>query len=130
MAISPAHILEQKLEREREMDVEKVREAALAHYKGLTEDQKQAAREFFEAMDTDKSGNISIDEFMDFLSHAGFQSDNRNWLFEELDKDDNGTLDFKELLTFFYIISCDKYKDLLNSRPSTAEPPRKVNIVV
>ncbi|KAL3726836.1 hypothetical protein ACJRO7_031696 [Eucalyptus globulus] len=107
------------------MDIGKVREAALAHYEGLTEDQKQAAQEFFEAMDTDKSGSISIDEFMDFLSHAGFQIDNHDWLFAELDKDDNGTLDFKELVTFHYIVSREEYKELLNSRPSTDEPRRK-----
>ncbi|KAF7850065.1 hypothetical protein BT93_L5896 [Corymbia citriodora subsp. variegata] len=113
-----------------DITIEKVHEAASAHYEDLTEDQKQAARSFFEAMDKDKSNNISIDEFMDFLSLAGFQTDNHDWLFEELDKDNNGTLNFKELVTFFYVLSHDdEYKHLLNCRPSADQPiPKAKNV--
>ncbi|KAI6693717.1 hypothetical protein NL676_021427 [Syzygium grande] len=108
------------------MDIEKVPEAASAHYVGLTEDRKQTAQRFFEAMDKDKSGNVSIDEFMAFLSHAGYQSDNHYWLFAELDQYDNGTLNFKELVTFFYILSRDEYKNLSNSQPSIDVPHWKI----
>ncbi|XP_056165872.1 uncharacterized protein LOC115667028 [Syzygium oleosum] len=107
------------------IDIEKVREAASAHYGDLTDDEKQAARKFFEAMDTDKSNNISIGEFRIFLSQAKIQTDNCNWLFEELDKDKDGTLDFQELVTFFYVLTRDEYKHLLNYRPSTDVPGRK-----
>ncbi|KAK3417177.1 hypothetical protein EUGRSUZ_H02912 [Eucalyptus grandis] len=109
-----------------DIDMEKVRDAASVHYKGLSQDQKQAAERFFEAMDTDKSGNISIDEFVTFMGLFGFQSDNHDWLFAKLDKDENGTLDFNELVTFFYILSRDEYKHLVDSRPSTDTPRRKV----
>ncbi|KAF7850067.1 hypothetical protein BT93_L5898 [Corymbia citriodora subsp. variegata] len=109
-----------------EIDIEKVRVAASAHYKELPEDQKQAAERFFEAMDTDKSGNISIDEFVTFLSLFGFQGDNHEWLFAKLDKDDNGTLDFHELVTFFYILSRDEYKHLVDCKPSADVPRRKL----
>ncbi|KAI6693726.1 hypothetical protein NL676_021436 [Syzygium grande] len=101
------------------MNIGRNSEAALAFYRGSTEDQKQAAQRFFLAMDADNSDNISIDEFTTFLTLAGFQSENFRWLFRELDKDRDGTLDFQELLTFFYILSRDEYRDQLKSRAST-----------
>ncbi|KAI6693724.1 hypothetical protein NL676_021434 [Syzygium grande] len=100
------------------MDKEKVREAVLAHYEGLAEDKKQMARRLFKAMDTDKSGNASIDEFIAFCSYIALQSDNHYWLFAQL-----------ELVTFFYILSHDEYKNLLNSQPrgaSKSPPPPRV----
>lgn len=112
------------------MDIGRISEAALAFYRDSTEDQKQAAQRFFLAMDADNSGNVSIDEFMTFLTFAGFQSENFRWLFRELDKDHDGTLDFQELLTFFYILSRDEYRDQLKSRASTVIPRTQVNITV
>lgn len=112
------------------MDIEKVPKAASAHYVGVTEAWKQTAQRFFEAMDKDKSGNVSIDEFMALLRHAGFKSDNHYWLFAELDQDDNGTLNFKELVTCFYILSRDEYKNLSNSQPSIDVPRWKVIVMV
>ncbi|KAI6693716.1 hypothetical protein NL676_021426 [Syzygium grande] len=104
------------------MDIGRISEAALAFYRGSTEDQKQATQRFFPAMDADSSGNVSIDEFLTFLTFAGFQSENFRWLFRELDKDHDGTLDFHELLTFFYILSRNEYRDQLKSRASTDVP--------
>ncbi|KAL3726835.1 hypothetical protein ACJRO7_031695 [Eucalyptus globulus] len=80
-------------------------------------------------MDADRSGSISIAEFMTFLTFAGFQSENLGWLFEELDKDNNGTLDFEEVLTFFYILSREEYREILNCRAST-DAPRGQKIVI
>ncbi|KAI6693723.1 hypothetical protein NL676_021433 [Syzygium grande] len=87
------------------MDIAKVREAASAHYEGLVEDQKQMAQSYFAHMDTNRSGNISIDEFVTYLSTVGSQSNYHYWLFAQLDKDNNSTLNFKELVTFFYMLN-------------------------
>ncbi|KAL3726824.1 hypothetical protein ACJRO7_031686 [Eucalyptus globulus] len=107
-----------------DIDIEKVREAASAHFDDLTEDQKQAAKSFFETMDKDKSGNISVEEFMTFLSHAGLEDVDTDNLFAELDKDNNGTLSFKELVIFFYVLSRDEYKHLLKRRLVLMYPER------
>ncbi|KAF7850064.1 hypothetical protein BT93_L5895 [Corymbia citriodora subsp. variegata] len=107
-----------------DIDIEKVREAASAHYDDLTEEQKKAAWSFFQTMDKDKSGNVSVDEFTAFLNLAGFQNVNPDKLFAELDKDNNGTLSFKELVTFFYVLSRDEYKHLL-TWPSSEVPGPK-----
>ncbi|KAK3417176.1 hypothetical protein EUGRSUZ_H02911 [Eucalyptus grandis] len=95
---------------------------ALFYYQGLTTKKKQEVEIFFAAMDADRSGSISIAEFMTFLTFAGLQSENLGWLFEELDKDNNGTLDFEEVLTFFYILSREEYREILNCRASTDAP--------
>ncbi|KAK3417174.1 hypothetical protein EUGRSUZ_H02910 [Eucalyptus grandis] len=102
-----------------DIDIEKVREAAAAHFEDLTADQKEAARSLFDTMNKDKNDKISIHEFRTFLSDAGLRTVNPDDLFAELDKDDNKNLSFEELVTFFYVLSRDEYKHLLKRRPST-----------
>ncbi|KAL3726826.1 hypothetical protein ACJRO7_031688 [Eucalyptus globulus] len=102
-----------------DIDIEKDREAASAHFEDLTEDQKQAARSLFDTMDKDKNRKISIHEFRTFLSDAGLRTVNPDGLFAELDNNASETLSFEELVTFFYVLSRDEYKHLLKRRPST-----------
>ncbi|KAL3726829.1 hypothetical protein ACJRO7_031691 [Eucalyptus globulus] len=102
-----------------DIDVEKVREAASAHFKDLTEDQKKAARRLFDTMDKDENGDISLDEFKTFLSDTGLQTVNPDDVFAELDKDASETLSFEELVTFFYVLSRNEYKDRWKRQPST-----------
>ncbi|KAF7850061.1 hypothetical protein BT93_L5893 [Corymbia citriodora subsp. variegata] len=104
------------------------REAASDCLQNLTEEQKEAAKTFFENMDEDGDGSISVDEFTAFLSHAGFQNVNPDELFKDLDKDKNGTLNFEELVTFFYNLSRNENKQLLTGRPSSEVPGPKAKI--
>ncbi|KAK2632148.1 hypothetical protein EUGRSUZ_L01936 [Eucalyptus grandis] len=98
------------------------RETARDCYERMKEDQKQVAKQLFEAMDADKDHRISIDEFKDFLTFAGYQSKGLSELFKLLDKDKNGVLDFDELLTFVYMLGHKKDGGKLKSRASTDEP--------
>ncbi|KAL3726830.1 hypothetical protein ACJRO7_031692 [Eucalyptus globulus] len=106
------------------IDIKKVREAASAHFKDLTEDQKKAARSLFDTMDKDENGNISFDEFKTFLSDAGLQTVDPDGLFAELDKDASETLSFEELVTFFYVLSRDENKDRWKRKPVHGQEAR------
>ncbi|KAL3726833.1 hypothetical protein ACJRO7_031693 [Eucalyptus globulus] len=70
-------------------------------------------------MDKDENGNISLDEFKTFLNDAGLQTVNPDDVFAEVDKDASETLSFEELVTFFYVLSRDEYKDRCKRKPST-----------
>ncbi|XP_039172277.1 uncharacterized protein LOC104414416 isoform X10 [Eucalyptus grandis] len=102
-----------------DIDIAELREAASAHYDGLTDDQKEEATRLFNNMDKNEDGDISIDEFKTFLSVAGLQAFNPDNLFAKLDKDGSKSLSFEELKTFSYVLSHDEYKHLLIDKPST-----------
>ncbi|KAF7850062.1 hypothetical protein BT93_L5894 [Corymbia citriodora subsp. variegata] len=108
--------------------IKKVQEDASDYFLNLMEEEKKAAETFFETMDEDGDGSISVDEFTDFLTHEGFQNVNPNKLFAQLDKDNNNTLNFNELVTFFYVVSRNEYKHLLTGSPSSEVPDPKVKI--
>ena len=84
--------------------MEEIREAALAYYEAGTQEQKQLAWAFFQTLDVDGDGTVSVQEFVNFLRGRGYRLfDNANF-YRALDCDGNGCLDFYEVLTFFYII--------------------------
>ncbi|CBI23727.3 hypothetical protein VitviT2T_006818 [Vitis vinifera] len=84
--------------------MEEIREAALAYYEAGTQEQKQLAWAFFQTLDVDGDGTVSVQEFVNFLRGRGYRLfDNPNF-YRALDRDGNGCLDFHEVLTFFYII--------------------------
>ncbi|RVW90122.1 hypothetical protein CK203_035910 [Vitis vinifera] len=47
--------------------MEEIREAALAYYEAGTQEQKQLAWAFFQTLDVDGDGTVSIQEFVNFL---------------------------------------------------------------
>ncbi|KAK3417168.1 hypothetical protein EUGRSUZ_H02908 [Eucalyptus grandis] len=102
-----------------DIDIAELREAASAHYDGLTDDQKEEATRLFNNMDKNEDGDISIDEFKTFLSVAGLHNVNPDNLFAKLDKDGSKSLSFEELKTFSYVLCHDEYKHLLIDKPST-----------
>lgn len=99
------------------MDIRRVRADAYVYYDGLTDDKKRAVEGFFQELDADESGDISIGEFKYFLRRAGFQSEDLTWLFEELDENNDGALDFQALLTFFYMLGQEEFRELMNAPP-------------
>ncbi|OMO95259.1 Calcium-binding EF-hand [Corchorus capsularis] len=94
--------------------MEEVRETAITYYEHLSQSQKDEATKFFESLDSDGDGKINEEEFIAWGNKRGFKS--ITWserLFKELNKDENGSLDFDEVLTLFYlnksgrIVFCD-----------------------
>ncbi|OMO95248.1 Calcium-binding EF-hand, partial [Corchorus capsularis] len=84
--------------------MEEVRETAMTYYAKLPQSHKDEATNFFESLDSDGDGKINVEEFMAWVKKRGFKSITRSErLFKELDKDENGTLDFNEVVTLFYL---------------------------
>ncbi|KAI4353682.1 hypothetical protein L6164_002613 [Bauhinia variegata] len=83
--------------------MEEIRQAALAYFNNLSEKEKKIAHNFFKKMDADKDGNISLDEYLKYLKKKGFPEISNPKIFQELDKDNNGCLDFEEAITLFYV---------------------------
>ncbi|OMO95400.1 Calcium-binding EF-hand [Corchorus olitorius] len=80
--------------------MEEVRETAMTYYANLPQSHKDEATNFFESLDSDGDGKINVEEFMAWVKKRGFKSITRSErLFKELDKDENGTLDFDELFS-------------------------------
>nr|CAN77603.1 hypothetical protein VITISV_006917 [Vitis vinifera] len=84
--------------------MEEIREAALAYYEAGTQEQRQLAWAFFQALDVDGDGTVSVQEFVNFLRGSGYRLLDNPSFFQALDRDGNGCLDFYEVLTLYYII--------------------------
>ncbi|BFG38601.1 hypothetical protein CerSpe_248750 [Prunus speciosa] len=86
--------------------MEETREAALACFDNLSEEQKDKAWEHFEAMDLDGDGTITLIEYQQFYHGSSYMIP-----FQELDTNRDGELNFQEFKTLFYLS--------LNSRGTT-----------
>ncbi|XP_050374410.1 uncharacterized protein LOC126791948 [Argentina anserina] len=87
------------------MNMEELREVALAYYDNCTPELRGKTWEFFQSMDTNDDGRISRGEFNEFLRQTGYNSIITDpELFEKLDRNGDRGLDFEEALTFYYII--------------------------
>nr|DAD22500.1 TPA_asm: hypothetical protein HUJ06_023963 [Nelumbo nucifera] len=67
---------------------------------------KQLAKKFFEAIDSDRDGKVSMKEFEDFLQRST-KCRNYNFkpsLFTKLDNNGHDLIDFEEAIVFYYII--------------------------
>ncbi|XP_059446744.1 uncharacterized protein LOC132178314 [Corylus avellana] len=86
------------------MDIEELHVAASAYYNNASSEVKQLAREFFESMDTNEDDTVSMDEFVEFFK--GYSNNNmysKNH-FTALDRNRDGCLQFREVLTLYYIM--------------------------
>lgn len=92
-------------EREREKEgMEEIRQAVDAYFTAGSEVLQQRAEEFFESMDADGDKKVSLHEYLLFLREQGYTHLHNPNLFQELDRNNDGSLDFKEFLCLFYII--------------------------
>ncbi|KAH7857229.1 hypothetical protein Vadar_010378 [Vaccinium darrowii] len=83
--------------------MEEMGEVAMAYYAKLPDDQKQLVVSFYKRLDANGDGKVSIQEYSDFVKEIGLSRFLTPNMFKLLDKDDDGTLDFEECVTFFYM---------------------------
>ncbi|KAL8483212.1 hypothetical protein ACS0TY_026043 [Phlomoides rotata] len=84
--------------------MEELREIAKAHYQAASPQVQGLAYQFYQSMDTDRDGWVNLSEFLTFMRQEGYSHMHNPYFFDELDRDGNGTLDFVEVMTLFYII--------------------------
>ncbi|KAL1535624.1 hypothetical protein AAHA92_28383 [Salvia divinorum] len=85
-------------------EMEELREIAKAHYEASPPRVRALAHEFYRSMDSDGDGRVDVSEFLAFMRDEGYPYMQNPCFFEELDVDRNGTLDFFEVMTLYYII--------------------------
>ncbi|KAI8537550.1 hypothetical protein RHMOL_Rhmol09G0032900 [Rhododendron molle] len=73
-------------------------------YYGSSPAVRDAAHKFFEDMDHDKDGKVSLHEFLEFMKQEGHTKMSSRDFFKTLNRKGSRTLDFTEVLTLFYII--------------------------
>ncbi|KAH6829936.1 hypothetical protein C2S53_020189, partial [Perilla frutescens var. hirtella] len=84
--------------------MEELREIAKSYYdEGSTEVQTKATL-FFESMDGDDDKRVNLEEFLEFMRSQGYNHMRNNSFFRLLDRDGNGSLDFTDVMTLYYII--------------------------
>ncbi|CAA2976329.1 Ca2+ sensor (EF-Hand superfamily) [Olea europaea subsp. europaea] len=84
--------------------MEELREIARAHYKAGSPEVQTLAYEFFKSLDMNGDGRVQLHEFLAFMRQEGHSRMYNTYFFHELDRDHNGTLDFGEVMTLYYII--------------------------
>ncbi|KAH7858154.1 hypothetical protein Vadar_020600 [Vaccinium darrowii] len=65
---------------------------------------KKSAHDFFNSLDGDNDGKVSLHEFLGCMRELGHVKMGSSHFFNELDKDMNGTLEFMEVMALYYII--------------------------
>ncbi|KAL8026483.1 hypothetical protein ABFX02_14G030300 [Erythranthe guttata] len=83
--------------------MERLRAIADAHYRASPPAAKALAYEFFKTLDSDGDGR-SIKEFLSLMKEQGRVRLANPYFFRELDSNGNGSLDFWEVLTLYYIV--------------------------
>ncbi|XP_071734662.1 uncharacterized protein [Rutidosis leptorrhynchoides] len=100
--------------------MEELSTIAMGYYQASTDDIQKLARDFFSAMDNDGDGKIDQKEFIEFMRDEGYGQMCNPSFFNQLDHDKNGTLDFVEVMTLYYIVKsrrpfCDCCKKFITS---------------
>ncbi|KAF7149877.1 hypothetical protein RHSIM_Rhsim02G0046900 [Rhododendron simsii] len=88
--------------------MEEMRRVAMAYYVKMSNYQQQMVRGFYRSIDTNGDGKVSIHEYLDFLTQNGYNRHVPPNLFKLLDKNNDGTLDFEECVTLFYMVTCHR----------------------
>ncbi|KAG6726917.1 hypothetical protein I3842_02G104300 [Carya illinoinensis] len=83
--------------------INELRMAAFAYYHNASQDLQKRARAFFDAMDINRDGRVSLNEFITFFREHGYDRIDGG-RFREFDRDGDGSLDFYEALTLYYTI--------------------------
>ncbi|KAH6827796.1 hypothetical protein C2S53_017155 [Perilla frutescens var. hirtella] len=99
-------------------EMEELRKIATMIYKSASADVKASAHDFFRFMDKDGDQRVNISEFLSSMSQQGHEQLQTRRMFQELDRDGDGALDFSEVVTLYYIIkscrpTCNWCKDFI-----------------
>ncbi|XP_061943832.1 uncharacterized protein LOC133668105 [Populus nigra] len=84
--------------------MERIRQVAVAYYENLPEEKKRYARFIFDEMDKNRDGQIDLDEYVEYLKKHNNTIFTDPSMFRALDKDGDGSLDFEESITLYYIL--------------------------
>ncbi|KAL4576721.1 hypothetical protein LXL04_012819 [Taraxacum kok-saghyz] len=100
--------------------MEELSKVAMGYYQASSDHLQKLARDFFAAMDNDGDGKIDQREFLEFMRDEGYGQMTSPSFFHQLDLDNNGTLDFVEVMTVYYIVKsgrpfCDDCKKFITS---------------
>ncbi|XP_037491339.1 uncharacterized protein LOC105638425 isoform X2 [Jatropha curcas] len=88
--------------------MEKIRLDASAYYRSLTPAGKRWAQDGFDAMDKTGSGKVSLKQYSEFFKQRGLVELTYPDLFKALDTNGDGTLDFDEYITVYYLCMNNK----------------------
>ncbi|XP_073149935.1 uncharacterized protein [Henckelia pumila] len=99
-------------------EFQELRQIAKSYYLAGSQEVQRLAHEFFDSMDMDRDGGVDILEFLEFMKEEGYTRMQDPKFFRDLDVDSNGTLDFDEVMTAYYINKsgrpfCDKCKNFI-----------------
>ncbi|XP_073127350.1 uncharacterized protein [Henckelia pumila] len=86
-------------------EMEELREIAIAQHRAGSEEVQALAHQFFQSIDTNADRKVDLKEFLAFTSREGYSRLANPKIFEYLDRNGNGTLDFWEVLTLYHIIN-------------------------
>lgn len=100
--------------------MEELSKLAMAYYLASPDHLKKLADDFFKAMDHDGDNKIDLQEFLEFMRDEGYAQMTNPSFFRQLDLDKNGTLEFYEVMTVYYIVKsgrpfCDHCKKFITS---------------
>ncbi|KAK9288162.1 hypothetical protein L1049_016611 [Liquidambar formosana] len=88
--------------------MQKIRQTVMAYYDTGVEEHKQLTKDFFDSMDANRDGKVSLDKYLQFLCEQGYTHLKSRNFFNELDRNHDGTLDFEEVLSLYYIIQTER----------------------
>ncbi|KAF5462654.1 hypothetical protein F2P56_018642, partial [Juglans regia] len=83
--------------------MEDIREVAKAYYVNLTEQQQEKAQDDFKKMKLENNNSMSLTDFLDFFLQDNYPKTVACSLFKDLDLNGDGSLDFDEFITLFYL---------------------------
>ncbi|XP_035548673.1 uncharacterized protein LOC118349191 [Juglans regia] len=83
--------------------MEDIREVAKAYYVNLTKQQQEKAQDDFKKMKLENNNSMSLTDFLDFFLQDNYPKTVACSLFKDLDVNGDGSLDFDEFITLFYL---------------------------
>ncbi|KAI8566567.1 hypothetical protein RHMOL_Rhmol02G0050400 [Rhododendron molle] len=88
--------------------MEEMRESAMAYYANMSKKKQKKFQKFYKSIDKNGDGRVNIHEYLDFLKKNDHSLQHKTNLFKLLNKNNDGTLDFDDSVTFFYMLTSNR----------------------